>query len=82
MGKVLLIAFLFVSLAAAVDCGLNKCIIVGRQSEGLRCCGARLFNKFDVKTLARERLDDFSDCFVMNRRNVEFAQVDSWQCIS
>lgn len=37
MGKVLLIAFLFVSLAAAVDCGLNKCIIVGRQSEGLRC---------------------------------------------
>lgn len=54
MGKVLLIAFLFVSLAAAVDCGLNKCIIVGRQSEGLLRCGARLFNKFDVKTLARE----------------------------
>lgn len=71
MCKVLLIVCLFVPLTAVVDCGLNECIIVGRQSAGLRCCCARLFNKFDVKTLARERLDDFSDCFVMNRRNVE-----------
>lgn len=71
MGKVLLIVCLFVPLVAVVDCGLNKCIIVGRLSAGLLRCGARLFNKFDVKTLARERLDDFSDCFVMNRRNVE-----------
>lgn len=52
MGKVLLIAFLFVSLAAAVDCGLNEYIIVGRLSAGLLRYGARLFNKFDVKTLA------------------------------
>lgn len=35
MGKVLLIAFLFVSLAAAVDCGLNKCIIVGAPIRGI-----------------------------------------------
>ena len=82
MGKVLLTVCLFVPLVAVVDCGLNEYIIVGRLSAGLLRCGARLFNKFDVKTLARERFDNLSDCFVMNRRNVELVQVDCWQCIS
>lgn len=40
MGKVLLIVCLFVPLAAAVICGLNKCFIVGHLSVGLHCCGA------------------------------------------
>lgn len=71
MGKVLLIVCLFVPLAAAVDCGLNEYIIVGCLSAGLLRCGARLFNKFDIKTLARERLDNLSDSFVVDRRNVE-----------
>lgn len=35
MGKVLLIAFLFVSLAAAVDCGLNEIHYCGAPISGV-----------------------------------------------
>ena len=50
-----------------------------RLSVRLRRPGRdELFDQFDVESLLREGIDHFSDCFVMNRRNVELTQVDCW----